>query len=118
MVLAIDSLASKSIERISNSIQISDTGIVPGGGVRNARQELTEDTLKVPVVSLGVPTTLDAATIVIDTLKLCNQGNVNEKEIIDKLTLNNFNFIVTPKEIDDQIESMSEILGDALNKTL
>lgn len=118
MVIAIDSLASKSIERISNSIQISDTGIVPGGGVRNARQELTEESLKVPVVSLGIPTTLDAATIVIDTLKMCEQDNVDEKEIIDKLTLNNFNFIVTPKEIDELIESMSEIIGDVLNKTL
>lgn len=118
MVLAIDSLASKSIERISNSIQISDTGIVPGGGVRNARQELTEESLGIPVVSLGVPTTLDAATIVIDTLKMCNEANIQEKEIIDKLTLNNFNFIVTPKEIDEQIEAMSEIIGDVLNKTL
>ncbi len=118
MVLAIDSLASKSIERISNSIQISDTGIVPGGGVSNARQELTEESLNVPVVALGIPTTLDAATIVIDTLKMCNQQNVNEKDIIDKLTLNNFNFIVTPKEIDEQIEAMSEIIGDVLNNTL
>jgi len=74
--------------------------------------------LKVPVISLGVPTTLDAATIVIDTLKICNQSNIQEKEIIDKLTLNNFNFIVTPKEIDEQIEAMSEIIGDVLNKTL
>ena len=59
ILLAIDSLASKSIERISSSIQISDTGIVPGAGVGNTRQELTKETIGIPVVAIGVPTVVD-----------------------------------------------------------
>lgn len=110
LVIAIDSLCSKNIERINKSIQISDTGIVPGGGVGNAREELSEETLGVPVIALGIPTVLDAATIVINTLNLCDIV-ISEDEIIDKMNLNNFNFIVTPKEIDSLIENMSSIVS-------
>ena len=59
VLIAIDSLASKSIERISSSIQISDTGIVPGGGVGNKREELTYETMGIPVIAVGVPTVVD-----------------------------------------------------------
>lgn len=117
LVIAIDSLCSKNIERINKSIQISDTGIVPGGGVGNAREELSEETLGVPVIALGIPTVLDAATIVINTLNLCDIV-ISEDEIIDKMNLNNFNFIVTPKEIDSLIENMSSIVSESINNSL
>ena len=114
LVIAIDSLCSKNLERINKSIQISDTGIVPGGGVGNKQEELSEETLGIPVVAIGIPTVLDAATIVIDTLNACNI-KVNENEIVEKMKLNNFNFIVTPKEIDSLIENMSNIVSEGIN---
>ncbi len=69
LVIAIDSLCSKNIDRINKSIQIADTGIIPGGGVGNRQEELSKDTLGIPVIGIGVPTVLDAATIV--TCPLC-----------------------------------------------
>ncbi len=117
LVIAIDSLCSKNIERINKSIQISDTGIVPGGGVGNKQEELSEKTLGIPVVAVGIPTVLDAATIVIDTLNACNIS-INEDEIVNKMKLNNFNFVVTPKEIDLLIENMSNIVSEGINMSL
>lgn len=117
LVIAIDSLCSKNIDRINKSIQISDTGIVPGGGVGNRQAELSEATLGVPVIGLGVPTVLDAATIVIDTLNSCDI-EVDENKLVDKMQLNNFNFIVTPKEIDTLIDSMTNIVSEGINMSL
>ena len=117
LILAIDSLCSKNIERINKSIQISDTGIVPGGGVGNRQEELSKETLGIPVIAIGIPTVLDAATIVIDTLNVCNI-NIEENEIVNKMKLNNFNFIVTPKEIDSLIDSMSNIVSEGINISL
>ncbi len=117
LVIAIDSLCSKNIDRINKSIQISDTGIVPGGGVGNRQAELSENTLGVPVIGLGVPTVLDAATIVIDTLNSCDI-EVDENKLVDKMQLNNFNFIVTPKEIDILIDSMTNIVSEGINISL
>lgn len=114
LVIAIDSLCSKNIDRINKSIQISDTGIVPGGGVGNRQAELSKETLSVPVIGVGIPTVLDAATIVIDTLNACDV-NISENEIVDKMKLNNFNFIVTPKEIDELIENMTAIVSEGIN---
>lgn len=114
LVIAIDSLCSKNIDRINKSIQISDTGIIPGGGVGNRQAELSKDTLGVPVIGVGIPTVLDAATIVIDTLNACDV-KISENEIVDKMKLNNFNFIVTPKEIDELIENMTAIVSEGIN---
>lgn len=117
LVIAVDSLCSKNIDRINKSIQISDTGIIPGGGVGNKQEELSEETLSVPVIGVGIPTVLDAATIVIDTLKSCDL-DISENEIVDKMRLNNFNFIVTPKEIDALIENMTAIVSEGINLSL
>lgn len=67
-VIAIDALASRSIERVNSTIQISDTGIHPGSGVGNKRKELSKDTLGVPVIAIGVPTVVDAVSITSDTI--------------------------------------------------
>lgn len=117
LVIAIDSLCSKNIDRINKSIQICDTGIVPGGGVENSREELSQDTLNIPVIAVGVPTVLDAATIVLEALDVC-EVNYNEDDIISKMKLNNFNFIVTPKEIDELIDNMSIIVAEGINEAL
>ena len=70
LVIVIDALASRSIERISSSIQLADTGIVPGAGVGNTRKELSQSTLGVPVIAMGIPTVVEAATIAADSLTL------------------------------------------------
>ena len=114
LIIAIDSLCSKNIDRIGKSIQISDTGIVPGGGVGNRQEELSEETLGIPVVGVGIPTVLDAATIVIDTLNNCDI-QINEDELVNKMKLNKFNFIVTPKEIDSLIEKITTIVSEGIN---
>lgn len=107
-------MCSKNIDRINKSIQISDTGIVPGGGVGNRQEELSERTLGIPVIGVGIPTVLDAATIVIDTLNACDI-EVSQDEIVNKMMLNNFNFIVTPKEIDSLIDNMTTIVSEGIN---
>jgi len=117
IIIVIDSLCSKNINRINKSIQIADTGIVPGGGVGNEREALTEETLGIPVIAVGIPTVLDAATIVIDTMNICNIS-IKEEEIIKTMELNNFNFIVTPKEIDELIENMSNIISEGINRII
>ena len=131
MLIVIDSLASKSIERISSTIQIADTGIVPGAGVGNTRKELSKNTLGIPVIAIGVPMVVDLATITDDCLnifitKLQQEAksndylnnlkeNDNYEEIKDALIPNDFNMIVTPKEIDDLIENMGNVVARGIN---
>lgn len=117
LIIAIDSLCSKKIDRLNKSIQISDTGIVPGGGVGNAREALTEESLGIPVIAVGIPTVLDAATIVIDTLNTCDI-TISEDQIVENMKLNDFNFIVTPKEIDELIENIANIISEGINKII
>ena len=131
MLIVIDSLASKSIERISSTIQISDTGIVPGAGVGNKRKELSKNTLGIPVIAIGVPMVVDLATITDDCLnlfisKLQTEAKSNDylnklkeqdnyEEIKEALIPNDFNMIVTPKEIDDLIENMGSVVARGIN---
>ena len=134
MIIAIDSLCSKNVSRINKSIQISDTGIVPGGGVGNARDELSEKTLGIPVVAIGVPTVVEMASITNDCLDLfiedlqrkaesndvLNQlkDEDNYEKIKAALIPNDYNFIVTPKEIDELIECMKDIISRGINEAL
>lgn len=67
-VIAVDALASRSIERVNETIQISDSGIHPGSGVGNKRKEISQETLGIPVIAVGVPTVVDAVTITSDTI--------------------------------------------------
>lgn len=131
LLIVIDSLASKSIERISSTIQIADTGIVPGAGVGNKRKELSENTLGIPVIAIGVPMVVDLATITDDCLdlfitKLQQEAKSNDylnklkeqdnyEEIKGALIPNDFNMIVTPKEIDDLIENMGSVVARGSN---
>lgn len=131
LIIVIDSLASKSIERISSTIQISDTGIVPGAGVGNTRKELSKNTLGVPVIAIGVPMVVDLATITNDCLdifieNLQNQAKSNDylnnlknqdnyEEIKTALNPRDYNMIVTPKEVDDLIENMKNIVAKSIN---
>ena len=134
LLIVIDSLASKSMYRISSTIQIADTGIVPGAGVGNKRRELSHTTLGVPVIAIGVPTVVEAATLTADCLDIfieklqesaesnayLNQLKTEDKYtmIKEKLLPDQFNFIVTPKEIDDLIDNMSSVIARGINLSL
>ena len=134
LLIVIDALASRSIERISSTIQLSDTGIVPGAGVGNTRMELSESTLGVPVIALGIPTVVESAVLVNDCLDLLigklqdeAKSNVflnqlkeqdNYSTIKDVLVPQDYNMIVTPKEIDELIENMKDVVARGINMSL
>lgn len=105
-VIAVDALASRKLSRLGKTVQISDTGIIPGGGIANSRNELSKKTLGVPVISIGVPTVVDANTLVND---------IAENEIEYKGA---GNMIVTPKEIDLLIERSARLISHSLNCAL
>lgn len=120
LLIVIDALASRSMERLNTTIQITDTGICPGSGVGNNRQALNKESLGVEVIALGVPTVVDAATIVSDTMEgfMTKQGFGQDeiqqfnKEINQQIILNMF---VTPKNIDESIKRISFTISEALN---
>lgn len=134
LVIVIDALASRSIERISSTIQISDTGIVPGAGVGNTRSEISQKTLNIPVLAIGVPMVVETAVLVNDSLdllieKLQDEAKSNDylnklkeednyQEIREALLPKDYNLIVTPKEIDDLIENMSQIVAQGINRAM
>ena len=134
LIIVIDALASRSIERISSTIQISDTGIVPGAGVGNTRAEISERTLGVPVVAIGIPTVVELATLVSDGIdifinKLQEKAESNTElnrlkeedkyeEVKEALNVGEYNMIVTPKEIDDLIENMKDIVALGINSAV
>ena len=131
LLIVIDALASRSIDRISSTIQISDTGIVPGAGVGNTRQEISQTTLGIPVIALGIPTVVELATLVSDGIdifidRLQEKAESNEylnklqqddkyEEVKEALNVGEYNMIVTPKEIDDLIENMKDIVARGIN---
>ena len=107
VVIVIDALAARSTKRLNRTIQITNTGIHPGSGVGNHRNAITQESLHVPVLALGVPTVVDAATIVGDAM---GERPVALKELN--------NMYVTTKDVDQQIQQISHILCDGINKAL
>ena len=134
LVIVIDALASRSIERISSTVQLSDTGIVPGAGVGNTRNEISQKTLGIPVVAIGIPTVVETAVLVNDCLdlfitKLQEEAKSNDylnqlkqkdnyEEIKEALVPKDYNLIVTPKEIDDLIENMTQVVATGINRAM
>lgn len=141
-LIVVDALASNSIERVNKTIQITDTGISPGSGVGNKRKELSLNSLGIPVIAIGVPTVVDAVTITSDTIEyiinnltesfnnskdskklmLGKIGLLNEEEkkdlIKEILTPNGKNMMVTPKEVDADIEDLSKIISMGIDLAL
>lgn len=138
LVVCVDALASRRIDRVNRTIQISDTGISPGAGVGNHRMKINEETLGIKVVAVGVPTVVDAATIANDSIDLVMDEFINksekgsdfynmiksidknEKEILIKELLNPHvgDLMVTPKEVDLVIDSLSKIIANGINISL
>lgn len=134
IVVAVDALAARNSKRLNRTIQIADTGIHPGSGVGNHRSSMTEENIGVPVIAIGVPTVVDAATIVNDTMENLIQAmetseilkgvgvvlqgyEAAEKyELIKELISPHLNgMFVTPKDIDENVRRISKTISDGLN---
>ena len=127
VIIAIDALISRDISRLFKTIQISNTGITPGAGVGNTRKEISRKTMGVPVIAIGVPTLVEAATIVADSIELiANQfeefeqlknATKEDKYRLMKAVLepSKFNLTVTPKEVDDLVDNMKLIIAHGIN---
>ncbi len=137
LVIAIDALAARSIDRVNSTIQISNSGIQPGAGVGNRRKALNRETLGVDVVAVGIPTVVDAATITSDAMDLLLQtleskvpgngagqilGQFNSEEkralITEVLQPLGNNLMVTPKEIDEFVDDIAHVVAMGLNVAL
>ncbi len=137
LIIVIDALAARRLERLNTTIQIADTGVTPGSGVGNRRLSITKETIGVPVIAIGVPTVVDASTIVNDTMdvlvgdfkkKTETMALANALERLEperrreliKAVLTPYvgNLMVTPKEIDTFIEDLSLVIADGLNAAL
>lgn len=108
VVITVDALAARNVERLGTTIQMCNTGIVPGSGVGNSRQEISEKTIGVPVISIGVPTVVDAATLIMDCTK-------NDTETVSETAKS---MMVTPREIDLMIERAAKLTSLAINCAL
>lgn len=134
IVIAVDALAARSSRRLNRTVQIADTGIHPGSGVGNNRNGLTRATLGVPVIGIGVPTVVDAATIVNDTMEnfitalessdslkgvgeVLRSYNAGEKyEFVKELISPHLNgMFVTPKDVDEMVHHISHTISEAVN---
>lgn len=121
VVIVIDALAARNVGRVNRTIQITDTGICPGAGVGNNRKALNKETLGVEVIAIGVPTVVDAETIVEDRVEeSLLQAGFSEEEVQVFLKEIRFhkeqNMFVTTKDVDEEINKMSEIISEAINE--
>lgn len=137
-IIAIDALASRALERVNTTIQIADTGIHPGSGIGNKRKGITKEVLGIPVIAIGVPTVVYASTIVNSAIDMMhkhfkeqtnNTGQIlgllddmqeEERLMLVKEVLNpvGHDLLVTPKEIDEFIEDIANIIASGLNAAL
>lgn len=121
VVIAVDALAARSTKRLNRTIQVTDTGIHPGSGVGNHRNALTEESLGVPVIAIGVPTVVDAATIVGDAIQKLGKENGNPL-LFDREQSSTFmelnNMYVTSKDIDETVKRLSFTISESINEAL
>ena len=110
-VIAIDALAARDKDRLCATVQLSNTGLVPGSGVGNHRRAVTAESLGVPVVAVGIPTVIDAHTLCGDLLEEAGKEDFDLGHRGEKL-------FVTPRDIDERVRELSRLLGYAINVAL
>lgn len=138
LVIVVDALCSRRMERLNRTIQISDTGITPGGGVGNARMAIDKENLGVPVLAVGVPTVVDAATIANDSIELMLEhlknnakdniplykmlATIREEDKIDLIrqviAANHGDFTVASKDVDTVVEDIASVIANGINISL
>ena len=109
LLLVIDALAARNIDRLNSTIQISDTGIWPGSGVGNNRMAIDKKNMGIPVISIGVPTVVDAATLVYDAIKKINNNDSAN------LALDFKQMFVTSKDVDAIVKRLSYTISEGIN---
>ena len=114
LVIAIDALAARRVGRMCTTVQLSDTGIVPGSGVGNHRAALNKETLGVPVFAIGVPTVVDAATLAADLLEESGVAELDET----RLRHGKNPLTVTTQDVDQQVRELSRVVGYGINWAL
>lgn len=162
-IIVIDALATNSIDRLNKTIQITNSGIIPGSGVDNSRKKISKEILNIPTIAIGIPTIIDSAVIVSDTIKYLikkfsyDKNNINNKVdkfktkidytkndkeldnedkkellgivgtlsdeellqlVFEVLSPIDYDYMVTPKEIDFLIDKLSLLIGKGLNNSL
>ncbi|MDO4747938.1 MAG: GPR endopeptidase [Eubacteriales bacterium] len=115
-LIVVDALASRRLERLGCTLQISDTGISPGAGVQNHRTKITYDTMGIPVIAIGVPTVVDAMTLATDLLQIDNE--FDSKNLSEKVSPKGRTMVVTPKEIDLLVDRAAKLISLAINFAL
>ena len=118
LVIAVDALAARSTTRLNRTIQITDTGISPGSGVGNHREGLNEENLSVRVIGIGVPTVVDAATIVHDSMAELLEAleEDEQKEFLEEMISPKlYTMFVTPKDVDETVRYLSFTISEGLN---
>ena len=134
-LIVVDALAARSVRRLGRTIQITDTGIYPGSGVGNHRYSITKETTGIPVIAIGIPTVVEAATIVYDSMSALidelahaeslqplkaswnRLTEVEHRNLIRELLSPQLNHMfVTPKDIDAEIKRMSYTISEAINR--
>ena len=115
VVIAIDALAARNIDRVSTTIQLSDTGISPGAGMGNMRKQLNEETLGTKVIAIGVPTVIDSKTLILEAAEAMN---LSDAQINAYLAERDFDMVVTSTDIDFLIKAFSDIIANAMNDVL
>ena len=113
-VIAVDSLASRSLSRVCTTVQLSDTGITPGSGVGNARAALDRASLGVPVIAVGVPTVVDGATLAADLLAEAGQAHLDPQALQGA----GEGLMVTPRDIDARVTDLAKVVGFGINLAL
>ncbi len=114
LVIAVDALASRRVGRVCATVQLSDTGIIPGSGVGNHRAALNRETLGVPVLAVGIPTVVDAATLAADLLEESGVENIDP----ESLRGGGQPLMVTTQDIDRQVRDLSKVIGYGINWAL
>ena len=118
LIIVIDSLASRSLERVRTTIQIADTGIAPGAGIGNKRRAIDEQTMGVKVIAVGVPLVVYASTIAHDLIEETEISEDCRQSMQKELTGSKDDMIVTPKDIDKAVSDLSKVIADGINLTL
>lgn len=120
VVVVIDALAARSTERLNRTVQMTDSGISPGAGVGNFRNEISKKVLGVPVIAVGVPTVIDATTIVSDRMERVLQKNgLTEAEIEQFLRMlpeEEDRFFVTPKDVDEAVRRIGDVIAQGIDR--
>lgn len=113
LIIAIDALAAKSVERLAVTVQLSDNGLSPGSGIGNERKAIDKETLGIPVISIGVPTVVDSSTLIYDMLERAGAEEIPDG--VKKALDNGKSFFVTLKDADAASREKARLIARALN---